>query len=133
MGLSKKIAYRLQTLREAAHLSQQEVADKSKLSLSLIAKMEQGRKADPRASTILALAGALGVRPGQLIEDLAEPPEGALPGKGKKGKKKKKKLLAAVAAAGGDAPASEFVVASGALDIKPTNGKPPKKTKKKAK
>jgi transcriptional regulator with XRE-family HTH domain len=135
MGLSKKIAYRLRTLRESASLSQQEVADKSELSLSLIAKMEQGRKADPRASTILALAGALGVRPGQLIEDLADPPEGALPGKGKKGKKKKKKLLAAGAAAatpGNEAPA-EFTVAPDALGIKPTNGKPPKKTKKKAK
>jgi transcriptional regulator with XRE-family HTH domain len=135
MGLSKKIAYRLRTLREAASLSQQEVADKSELSLSLIAKMEQGRKADPRASTILALAGALGVRPGQLIEDLADPPEGALPSKGKKGKKKKKKLLAAVAAAAtpdNEAPA-EFAVVPDALGIKPTNGKPPKKTKKKAK
>lgn len=95
MGLSKKIAYRLQTLREASKLSQQEVAEKADLSLSLIAKMEQGRKADPRASTILALAEALGVRPGELIEDLVEPPDGVLIGKGKKGKKKRKKLLAA--------------------------------------
>ena len=136
MGLSKKIAYRLRTLREAASLSQQEVADKSELSLSLIAKMEQGRKADPRASTILALAAALGVRPGQLIEDLVDPPEGALPDKGKKGKKKKKKLLAAVASAvapGAEAPAAEFALPPGALDIKPTNGKPPKKAKKKEK
>ncbi len=64
MGLSKKIAYRLQTLREASGLSQQEVAERADLSLSLIAKMEQGRKADPRASTLLALSRALGVRPG---------------------------------------------------------------------
>lgn len=97
MGLSKKIAYRLQTLREAAKLSQQEVAEKADLSLSLIAKMEQGRKADPRASTILALAEALGVRPGELIEDLVNPPDDVLIGKGKKGKKKRKKLLAAMA------------------------------------
>jgi transcriptional regulator with XRE-family HTH domain len=130
MGLSKKIAFRLRTLREAAHLSQQEVADKSDLSLSLIAKMEQGRKADPRASTILALAGALGVRPGQLIEDLARPPEDAFPDKGKKGKKKKKKLLAAVGAS----------TDSGAGDLGPTlahegtdNGKERKKKKKKGK
>lgn len=99
MGLSKKIAYRLQTLREAAKLSQQEVADKADLSLSLIAKMEQGRKADPRASTVLALAAALGVRPGELLEDLVDPPEGVVVGKGKKGKKKRKKLLAALTAA----------------------------------
>jgi transcriptional regulator with XRE-family HTH domain len=91
MGLSKNIAYRLRTLREAAGLSQQEVADKADLSLSLITKMEQARKADPRASTILALATALGVRPGQLIEDLTPPPEGMFPGKDKKDKKEKKK------------------------------------------
>ena len=139
MGLSKKIAYRLRTLREAANLSQQEVADRSELSLSLITKMEQGRKADPRASTILALAGALGVKPGALIEDLARPPENAFPGKkGKKGKKKKKKLLAAVAesaAANSDAPAKqpELVVAPGALSIEPSNGKGQKKKKKKDK
>ena len=135
MGLSKKIAYRLSSLREAAHLSQQEVADRSGLSLSLIAKMEQGRKADPRASTILALAGALGVRPGQLIEDLTRPPEGAIPGKkGKKGKKKKKKPLAAVAPApsGGAAPGpAELAVVPDALGIKPEDdGKAQKRTKK---
>ena len=52
VGLSKNIAYRLRTLREAAGLSQQQVAERADLSLSLIAKMEQGRKADPRASTL---------------------------------------------------------------------------------
>ena len=91
MGLQKKIAYRLRTLREAAGLSQQDVAQRADLSLSLIAKMEQGRKADPRASTLLALAGALGVRAGQLIEELEAPPEDAFPAKGKKEKKKEKK------------------------------------------
>lgn len=91
MGFQKKIAYRLRTLREAAGLSQQDIAERADLSLSLVAKMEQGRKADPRASTLIALGTALGVRPGQLIEDLEKPPEGAFPAKGKKGKKKKKK------------------------------------------
>lgn len=110
MGLSKKIAFRLRTLREAAGLSQQEVAERADLSLSLIAKMEQGRKADPRASTVLALAGALGVRPGQVIEDLTPPPDGFFPGKGKKGKKKKKllaELVGAVAGGGYEHPAEE--------------------------
>ncbi len=102
MGLSKKIAYRLRTLREASGLSQQEVAERAELSLSLIAKMEQGRKADPRASTVLALAAALGVRPGQVIEDLTPPPDGFFRGKGKKGKKKKELLAALVGAVAGD-------------------------------
>lgn len=123
MGLSKKIAYRLQTLREAAKLSQQEVADKSDLSLSLIAKMEQGRKADPRASTILALAGALGVRPGELIEDLVTPPDDVVIGKGKKGKKKRKKKADA------DAPLATALLE----DAKPSADGKPVKRKKKAK
>lgn len=113
MGLAKKIAYRLQTLREAAGLSQQEVAEKADLSMSLIAKMEQGRKADPRASTLLALARALGVRPGQLIEDLTKPPPDAFPGKKKRKKKKAREVelvgagaaLESAFAPGSDAPA----------------------------
>jgi transcriptional regulator with XRE-family HTH domain len=138
MGLQKNIAYRLRTLREASKLSQQEVAERADLSLSLIAKMEQGRKADPRASTLLALAGALGVKPGQLIEDLAPPPEGYFAAKGKKGKKKKKdKMLAAlVGAVGGDAaePATaDLAVAPNGLDHAGENGKHPKKRKRKEK
>jgi transcriptional regulator with XRE-family HTH domain len=137
MGLSKNIAYRLRTLREAAGLSQQEVAERADLSLSLIAKMEQGRKADPRASTILTLASALHVRPGQLIEDLTPPPDGFFSGKGKKGKKKKKRLAALLTPSvnGGTASAAS----NGAeLAVAPdTNGHPaaedekPKKKKKK--
>ena len=123
MGLSKNIAYRLRTLREAAGLSQQEVAERADLSLSLVAKMEQGRKADPRASTVLALAAALGVRPGQVLEDLTAPPDDFFPGKGKKGKKKKKLLAELVGAVVGDGHASDQVGEEPA----------PKKKKKKAK
>jgi transcriptional regulator with XRE-family HTH domain len=72
--LAKAIAARLKFLREGAGLSQQDVAMKADLSLSLVAKMEQGKKADPRASTLLALAGALGVPPGRLLDDLFPPP-----------------------------------------------------------
>jgi transcriptional regulator with XRE-family HTH domain len=74
MKLSKAISLRLKSLRETAGLSQQEVAMQADLSLSLVAKMEQGKKADPRASTLLALAGALKVRPGSLLDDLFPPP-----------------------------------------------------------
>ena len=138
MGLSKNIAYRLQTLRAAAGLSQQEVADRADLSLSLVTKMEQGRKADPRASTILALSGALSVRPGQLIEDLTEPPEGTFPPKkGKKGKKKKKLLASLVGAGvgasvphdsdGGEAPSTETDGAGPGDATKPVRKKKKKK------
>ena len=72
--VAKAMAARLKSLRETAGLSQQDVAMKADLSLSLVAKMEQGKKADPRASTLLALAEALGVPPGRLLDDLLPPP-----------------------------------------------------------
>jgi transcriptional regulator with XRE-family HTH domain len=108
MKLAKVLSVRIKSLREAAGLSQQEVAMRGELSLSLVAKLEQGKKADPRASTLLALAKALSVRPGKLLDDLfppAEPQPGdngeasvdgqekadKSAGKGRKKKKSKKK------------------------------------------
>jgi transcriptional regulator with XRE-family HTH domain len=105
--LARALSRRIKSLREGADLSQQEVAERGELSLSLVAKLEQGKKADPRASTLLALARALGVRPGVLLDDLfppgadadgeADPEEIAervadeRPRKKKKGGRKKKK------------------------------------------
>ncbi len=79
MKLKKALARRLKALRERAGLSQQDVAVRGDLSLSLVAKLEQGKKADPRASTILALADALGVKPGALLDDLFVPPPDEAP------------------------------------------------------
>jgi len=89
MGLSKSIANRLCSLRRAAGLSKRDVAERADLSRSRVAKMERGRKTDPRASTLLVLAGALGVQPGQLLGDPA-PHDGHPSKKGKKSKKRKK-------------------------------------------
>ncbi len=91
MKLARALSLRLKQLREASGLSQQEVAVKADLSLSLVAKLEQGKKADPRASTLLALAGALGVRPGQLLEDLFPPEELNGTAEGPPGEERKKK------------------------------------------
>jgi transcriptional regulator with XRE-family HTH domain len=101
MKLAKVLSQRIKSLREATGLSQQEVAVRGELSLSLVAKLEQGKKADPRASTLLALAGALGVKPGELLDGLFPPPEEGPPPEGgaeesngkpeSDGKKKKKK------------------------------------------
>src|SRR5205823_2812188 len=101
--LAKALSQRIKQLREATGLSQQEVATKGELSLSLVAKLEQGKKADPRTSTLLALATAVSVRPGVLLDDLYPPEEaearnglaaaeldGPPAKKKKKGKKKKK-------------------------------------------
>src|SRR5947209_3918389 len=98
MKLAKALSHRIKDLRNAVKLSQQEVAVRGDLSLSLVAKLEQGKKADPRASTLLALATALGVRPGQLLDDLLprqeepkEEEEKAAPEESINGKKDKKK------------------------------------------
>src|SRR5436190_546045 len=104
--LARALSARIKALRETSGLSQQEVAKRGDLSLSLVAKLEQGKKADPRASTLLALARALGVTPGTLLDDLLPakkrlPESGAVadgakaevPAEGRKkkaGKKKKK-------------------------------------------
>lgn len=74
MKLAQAIALRIKELREATGLSQQEVAMRAGLSMSLVAKIEQGKKGDPRASTLLALSQALGVPPGRLLEGLPLPP-----------------------------------------------------------
>ncbi|MGE3808366.1 MAG: helix-turn-helix domain-containing protein [Gemmataceae bacterium] len=88
MKLATAIAERIRTLREQAQMSQQELAIQADLSLSLIAKIEQGKKADPRASTLLALAGAFGIPPGQILDSL--PPDLDFDRHGKKSKKKRK-------------------------------------------
>lgn len=43
---------------------------RAELSMSLVGKIEQGKKGDPRASTLLALADAPGIKPGAILEDL---------------------------------------------------------------
>ena len=91
MKLSKAISERIKTLREASGLSQQEVAVLADLSMSLVAKLEQGKKADPRTSTLLALAAALKVQPGELINNLPLGPEAPCGGRKMEGKKSKKK------------------------------------------
>ena len=63
------IGIRLKTLREQAGLTQQELAFRSGLSIAVITHLEQGRKADPRLSTLRALAEALGVDCNALTEE----------------------------------------------------------------
>lgn len=86
MKPGKLLSGRIKELREAAGLSQQELATRADLSVSQVAKLEQGAKADPRLSTLLALAGALGVKPGQILDDLPW----LLPNDRKESKSKKK-------------------------------------------
>ena len=69
------ISRRLKSLREAAGMSQQALATAAGLSISVVAQIEQGGKADPRLSTLLALSKALGVDVSLLIatENEGEP------------------------------------------------------------
>lgn len=70
------IASRLKQLREAAGLSQHELAARAGLQTAHVAKLEQGVMTDPRWSTIRGLCRALGVLPHQLDDEPIE----ALPG-----------------------------------------------------
>lgn len=68
------LARRLKELRDARGLTQQQMAGQAGLSMSLVTQMEQGTKADPRLSTLLALARALGVAVADLIRGVEEAP-----------------------------------------------------------
>ena len=60
---------RLKQLRAAAGLTQQALATKAGLSMATVIHMEGGRTPDPRASTLKALARALGVTVDELLAD----------------------------------------------------------------
>jgi transcriptional regulator with XRE-family HTH domain len=57
----KPIGRRIKECREAAGMTQQELAVRAGISLSNLAQIEQGQKADPRLSTLVAVADVLGV------------------------------------------------------------------------
>jgi DNA-binding XRE family transcriptional regulator len=52
---------RIKIQRERAGLSQQQLATLAGLSVSMVSQLEQGKKPDPRLSTVLAIADALDV------------------------------------------------------------------------
>ena len=72
-GGDLRLAERIRSLRTERGLTQQELALRSRLSVSIVARLDQGRARDPRLSTAEALAGALGVP----VADLIEPPAAA--------------------------------------------------------
>jgi transcriptional regulator with XRE-family HTH domain len=61
-------------LREAAGMSQQALAVAAGVSISVVTQIEQGKKADPRLSTVAALAKALGVTIDAIVNQPAETP-----------------------------------------------------------
>lgn len=70
MSLANIVARNLLALRSERKLSQQVVAQKSKLSVSYVSMLERGTRTPP-LETLEALAKALGVRPLELFQERA--------------------------------------------------------------
>jgi transcriptional regulator with XRE-family HTH domain len=88
MGVRREtMAMRLKRLREAAGLTQQELANRAGLSISAVTQTEGGQKKDPKLSTLVALARVLGVSLDEVAGGIAEspPPETSR----RRGRKKK--------------------------------------------
>jgi transcriptional regulator with XRE-family HTH domain len=74
---------RLKYLRSEAGLTQQQLAERSGISIASLMALEQGRNPNPRLDTLRKLAAALGCTVGRMVDD-PEPPQR---GRGKKGGK----------------------------------------------
>jgi transcriptional regulator with XRE-family HTH domain len=79
------LARHVRQLREAAGMSQQALAIAAGLSISVVTQLEQGTKADPRISTVVALAKALGVS----VDALVAEGHSDAPAKAKRARKRK--------------------------------------------
>jgi transcriptional regulator with XRE-family HTH domain len=66
------LGWRVKQLREAAGMSQQALAVAAGLSISVVTGLEQGTKADPRVSSVAAIAAALGVTVDELVASTEE-------------------------------------------------------------
>lgn len=73
------LARRVKELRESVGISQQTLATQAGLSVSAVFQIEQGSKADPRVSTVAAIADALGVAVDDLLREASESPRKARP------------------------------------------------------
>ncbi len=80
------LAMRLKALRAAAGLTQQALATRAGLSMSLVAQMEHGSRVDPKLSTLVALAKALNTTLDPLAWGVEEQPP---PGPRKRGRGRK--------------------------------------------
>jgi transcriptional regulator with XRE-family HTH domain len=78
------LAQRIRELRDAAGLSQQALAMAAGLSISVVTQLEQGQREDPRLSTVVALARALGVT----LDELVKAPHKGAAAEGQPGPKK---------------------------------------------
>ena len=61
------IANRIKAQRESLGMSQSELANKAKISRTMISKLENNQKADVKVSTLLSIAQALGCTVGDIF------------------------------------------------------------------
>jgi transcriptional regulator with XRE-family HTH domain len=66
---SAAFGQRLKELRARQGLSQDQLSDNTDVHPTAIGRFERGAR-EPRLTTILRLARGLGVRPGELVDDL---------------------------------------------------------------
>jgi transcriptional regulator with XRE-family HTH domain len=67
MALTQLVAENIRALRAKRELSQQEVAQKAKISVSYVSMLERGERTPP-LDTLETLAKALGVQPLDLLQ-----------------------------------------------------------------
>lgn len=67
--IGRRIGDRLRVLRQAAGLTQEEVAERIEVDASFITKLEAGKRL-PSVDTVVRLAGALGVPVARIMEVL---------------------------------------------------------------
>jgi len=70
--VAKDFGARLRTLRDAAEISQERLAHDAGLSWSTVSQVERGDRS-VRLPTLLRLAAALGVTPGELLDGIRPP------------------------------------------------------------
>jgi transcriptional regulator with XRE-family HTH domain len=76
---SRRFAMNLIRLREAAGLSQEELAFRAAIHRTQVSLLENGHRM-PRVNTLICLAGALGVTPNDLLDGVVWEPIEAVTG-----------------------------------------------------
>jgi transcriptional regulator with XRE-family HTH domain len=80
VSVAQRFGVNLVALRERAGLSQEDLAFRAALHRTEIGLLERGARL-PRIDTLVKLAGALGVEPGNLLAGIAWKPGEARPGR----------------------------------------------------
>lgn len=68
-GHGAVIGRRINGLRTGAGVTLQDLSNRAGVSISVLSKLESGKIADPRISTVFALARALGVAGEELVRE----------------------------------------------------------------